>query len=236
MVLPRNPDKNAEVREKRKKQILDAALTVYIRYGYHGTDVDFIAEEAKLAKGLVYYYYKTKKDLFIELFTWMSNEGYSLSEFLINNSIGMNPIEQLMTYAYGMFMANKDNPRMMQFAMRFPFDAYAVFDPGQWKDGAQKSDMHRKILANIIKNGVEQGFIPSINPSAAANSFWSVFVANMFEYSKLITGTQETAQIDSEVFSNVVQFCFQGLGIQYDIWNPCLTKCLKTQRGIYESL
>jgi len=100
---------------------------------------------------------------------------YSFSEKLLENAKSKNPVEQLMSYTYGMFMANKENPRMMQFAMRFPFDAYAVFDPEQWTDGAQKSDMHKKALANIIITGVKQGQIPDINPSAAANSFWSVF-------------------------------------------------------------
>ena len=52
--MPRNPEKNALVREARRKQILDAALTVYIRFGFHGTDMDAVAKEAQLAKGLIY--------------------------------------------------------------------------------------------------------------------------------------------------------------------------------------
>ena len=220
--MPRNSEKNAEVREARRKQILDAALTVYIRFGYHGADMDVVAEEAKLAKGLVYYYYKTKRDLFAAVYTWMFNDSYAFSKSLLDNSEGMDPIERLMTYAYNMFMANRDNPRMMQFAIRVPFDAYAIFGPGQWKDGAHKSDMHRKALSSIIEKGIEQGEIPNTDPSAAANSFWSVFVANVFEYSKLIAGTQEPAKSDLETIREVVRFCFQGLGIEYSVWNSCL--------------
>ena len=222
--MSRSPEKNAEVREKRKKQILDAALTVYIRFGFYGADVDFVAEEAKLAKGLVYYYFKTKKELFTELYTWMFNESYSFSESLLRNSINMNPVEQLMAYTYEMFMANSDNPRLMQFAIRVPFDAYAVFGPEQWKDGARKSDLHRKALADIVKNGIDAGLIPKLNPDAAANSFWSVFVANVFDYSKLITATQTPAKNDMGIFKDTVRFCFQGLGIEHGVWNACLEK------------
>ena len=224
--MPRSPEKNAKVRENRKKQILDAALNVYIRCGYHGADMDFIAEEAKLAKGLVYYYFKTKKELFTELYTWMFDESYGVSDTLLKNTKGMNPIEQLMAYVYGVFMASKDNPRMMQFAIRVPFDAYAVFGPAQWKEGAQKSELHRNALTGIIENGIAQGLIPDTNPSAAANSFWSVFVANVFEYSKLITGTQKPVKIESEGFKDVVRFCFQGLGIEDKLWNSCLEKVI----------
>lgn len=231
-MLPRNADKNAEVRESRKKQILDAALTVYIRFGYHGADMDIVAAEAKLAKGLVYYYYKTKKELFAELLTWMFTESYSLSNALLENTKSMNPVERLMYYTYNIFMANKIKPRMLQFAIRVPFDAYAIFGPEQWKDGAQKSDMHRIALAQIIEDGIEQGFILKTNPSSVANSFWSVFVANVFEYSKLMMGTQKPQENDIAVFRNVVQFCFQGLGIEYNIWNACLDKIMaENQEG-----
>jgi len=224
--LPRNADKNAKVRDSRKKQILDAALTVYIRFGYHGADMDVVAEEAGLAKGLVYYYFKSKKELFSELLSWMFSESYSFSSALLDNTKAMNPVEQLMVYTYNMFVASKDNPRMMQFAIRVPFDAYAVFGPEQWKDGAQKSDMHRNALMRIIENGIEQKFIPKTNPSSAANSFWSVFVANVFEYSKLISGTQKPHENDIETFKGVARFCFQGLGIEYAVWNDPRVKCI----------
>lgn len=237
--MSRNPEKNALVRETRRKQILDAALTVYIRFGFHGTDMDAVAEEAQLAKGLLYYYYKTKKDLFAELYTWMFNEAYSFSAALLENAEGLNPVEQLMYYAYGMFGANKDKPRMMQFSIRVPFDAYAIFGPEGWKDGAQKSNMHRKALTSIIEMGITQGVIPDTNPSSAANSFWTVFVANLFEYSKLITGAQEPLENEAAILRNVVRFCFQGLGIEYALWNSCLEKVVaENQEGgpVYEGL
>ena len=141
--MARNSEKNALVREARRKQILDAALTVYTRFGYYGTDMDAVAEQAQLAKGLLYYYYKTKKELFVELYTWMYDEAYSFSTALLDNAESRNPIEQLMYYTYGMFGANQSDFRFMQFNMRVPFDAYAIFGPEEWKDGAQKSDMHR---------------------------------------------------------------------------------------------
>ena len=59
----------------------------------------------------------------------MFNEAYSFSTALLENAEGLNPVEQLMYYAYGIFGANRDHPRMMQFNIRIPFDAYAVFGP-----------------------------------------------------------------------------------------------------------
>ena len=237
--MPRNPEKNALVRDARRKQILDAALTVYIRLGYHGTDMDAVADEAQLAKGLLYYYFKTKKELFVALYTWMYNKSYSFSAALLENSEGLSPLEQLMHYAYGMFGANKMNPRVMQFSMRVPFDAYAIFGPEGWKEGAQKSDVHRQALTEIIERGIEQGLIPETDPSSAANSFWSVFVANVFEYAKLMMGSQLPQQNDVAALRDVVRFCFQGLGIEYSVWNSYLEKVIakaKKEEPRYESV
>lgn len=230
--MPRNSEKNAMVREERRKQILESALSVYIRFGYHGTDMDAIAEEAQLAKGLLYYYYKTKNELFKELFTWMFDEGFLFSNSILKRTAEMEPVEQLMHYVYGMFGENKKNYRMMQFFFRAPFDSYAIFGSEQWKDGAEKSDMHRKALASLIEKGVAHGTLPSTNPSRAANSFWSVFVANTFEYSKLMMGTEQQENESDDILREVVRFCFQGLGVEYEVWNAYLEKIItQNQNG-----
>ncbi|CAM4201557.1 TetR/AcrR family transcriptional regulator [Paenibacillus tarimensis] len=47
----------------KKKLILDSALSCFIRKGYHASSIQEIAEEAGIAKGLVYFYFKSKEDL-----------------------------------------------------------------------------------------------------------------------------------------------------------------------------
>ena len=51
----------------RKKQLLDAALACFIRYGYAKTALDDVAQEAKVSRSLLYAYFSDKKDLFISL-------------------------------------------------------------------------------------------------------------------------------------------------------------------------
>jgi len=87
------------------------------------------------------------------------------------------------------------------------------------KDVSLKSDMHRKALTKIIERGISQGTITAANPSNAANSFWSVFVANLFEYSKLMSGKQKPQQNETDILREVVCFCFQGLGVKPETWN-----------------
>jgi AcrR family transcriptional regulator len=58
------PDVSAE----RKQQIWQAALACFGRKGYHLTTMDDIVAESGLSKGALYWYFKSKKELFLSLF------------------------------------------------------------------------------------------------------------------------------------------------------------------------
>ena len=52
----------------KRRQILDAAVRVFARQGFHSTRVSDIADEAGVAYGLVYHYFKSKDEVLNELF------------------------------------------------------------------------------------------------------------------------------------------------------------------------
>jgi len=52
----------------RKEEILNAALKCFNKKGYYKTAVEDIAKKIGITKAAIYYYFKTKKDIFIKLF------------------------------------------------------------------------------------------------------------------------------------------------------------------------
>jgi TetR/AcrR family transcriptional regulator, fatty acid metabolism regulator protein len=52
----------------RRRQILDAAVRVFARQGFHSCRVSDIADEAGVAYGLVYHYFSSKEQVMNELF------------------------------------------------------------------------------------------------------------------------------------------------------------------------
>jgi AcrR family transcriptional regulator len=52
----------------RRRQILDAAIRVFARQGFHSCRVSDIADEAGVAYGLVYHYFNSKDEVLNELF------------------------------------------------------------------------------------------------------------------------------------------------------------------------
>ena len=53
----------------KRRVILDAAITVFARQGFHSCRVSDVADEAGVAYGLVYHYFSSKEEILNTLFT-----------------------------------------------------------------------------------------------------------------------------------------------------------------------
>jgi len=61
--MPRTPEQYEEIRNAKKKVILDAALKLFAEKGYASSSISCIAEKANMSKGLMYNYFKSKEEL-----------------------------------------------------------------------------------------------------------------------------------------------------------------------------
>lgn len=64
---PRPRLSRAETKENTHRLLLDAAERVFVRLGYQGATLDAIAAEAGFTKGAVYWHFRNKEALFLEL-------------------------------------------------------------------------------------------------------------------------------------------------------------------------
>ncbi|MEA2425867.1 MAG: TetR/AcrR family transcriptional regulator, fatty acid metabolism regulator protein, partial [Thermoleophilaceae bacterium] len=53
----------------KRRQILDAAISVFATRGFHACRVSDVADEAGVAYGLVYHYFDSKEEILNTLFT-----------------------------------------------------------------------------------------------------------------------------------------------------------------------
>jgi AcrR family transcriptional regulator len=59
---------------KTKEKILRVAEKLFAEKGYNGTSIDKIAKTAGVNKGLIYYHFKDKKDIFVSIMETIINE------------------------------------------------------------------------------------------------------------------------------------------------------------------
>ena len=69
--------------EQTRAQLLDAALRVFLRRGFHGASLDEIAEEAGYTTGAVYSNFKGKDDLFLAVLDAEAHRRFPLHSVLM---------------------------------------------------------------------------------------------------------------------------------------------------------
>ncbi|WP_373552071.1 TetR/AcrR family transcriptional regulator [Haliscomenobacter sp.] len=79
------------------KEILAAALKLFVEYGFHGTPTSKIAQEAGVANGTLFHYFKTKEDLIIALYI---DTKTRLAQHLIENVLPETTIKAKLKNRY----------------------------------------------------------------------------------------------------------------------------------------
>ncbi|GIO16417.1 hypothetical protein J19TS2_59720 [Cohnella xylanilytica] len=167
--MPRTKEQNEEIRRQRKQEILRAAIHVYVDKGYAASDMGAIADRAGLAHGLVFYYFKNKKNLFRELYEFMMEESRrnTAAHFEQEGST----LDLFRGYARSVCERVLDNPAIPRFYARIGLDAHHLYEPGEISPFDWVKSFMLPMIAAIEK-GIERGEIRPGDAGLMAMQFW----------------------------------------------------------------
>jgi AcrR family transcriptional regulator len=84
------------VKEKVRSEIVSVASKIFSRHGFRKTTMDQIADATKMGKSSIYYYFKSKEDIFAAVVVKEAQElKYALQEVVRS---GATPIDRLKDY------------------------------------------------------------------------------------------------------------------------------------------
>lgn len=150
----------------RRRQILDAALNVVVKKGYSDCRIDDIVREAKLSKGALYWYYSSKKEIFLSLINyWVNNFGVTLNHIVQED---LSAAEQLRELVNFFLEAYEKNSNVFKAELEF------------WSLASRDQDFHNKtqnvyhefleLIEGIVRGGVESGEFKNVDTRVAALS------------------------------------------------------------------
>jgi AcrR family transcriptional regulator len=151
----------------KRRNILDAAITVFARQGFHSTRVSDIADEAGVAYGLVYHYFNSKDEVLNELFS----ERWSLLLAAIEeaDASSESPRSKLAAVAAFIVDSYRHNPELMKVIIVEVTRAANSFGRTHLPEIRRAYDS----IAKIVADGQEQGaFRSDIDPAFASMSFY----------------------------------------------------------------
>jgi len=80
--------RRATIDSTTRDRLLDAAMDVFARRGYHGTTVDDIVAASQSSKGAFYHYFPSKQGIFLELLTKLAEAVEGSVEHAIEQEQG----------------------------------------------------------------------------------------------------------------------------------------------------
>jgi TetR/AcrR family acrAB operon transcriptional repressor len=139
-----------------RQNLLNAALMVFSRKGYSATRLEDIAVEAGVTRGAIYHHFGGKEELFKELVTERSSGVNQLTEQILRE--GGSPastLRRLMVRLFEFGEEDDDYRAMLEIATD------KVEFTGELEDLSRQNIRGRRalirILANLIRNGIETG-------------------------------------------------------------------------------
>jgi TetR/AcrR family transcriptional regulator, fatty acid metabolism regulator protein len=156
----------AEVAVDKRRQILDAAVRVFARQGFHSTRVSDIADEAGVAYGLVYHYFRSKDQVLNELFS----ERWSLLLAAIEETDRERPARQRLARVAGFIVDSyRHDPELMKVIIVEVTRAANSFGRTHLPEIRKAYEL----IAEIVAEGQDQGaFRDDIDPNFASMSFY----------------------------------------------------------------
>ena len=151
----------------RRRQILDAAIRVFARQGFHRCRVSDIADEAGVAYGLVYHYFNSKDQVLNELFTERWSLMLDAIDEVDRQEIGAR--EKLDAVAGFIIDSYRHNPELMKVIIVEVTRAANSFGQTHLTEITRAYDG----IAKIVAGGQERGeFRGDVDPGFASMWFY----------------------------------------------------------------
>lgn len=142
-----------DVSEERRAQILDAALEVFARQGFHEARMDDIAQASGLSKGALYLYYKSKDAIIGALLTSIFNIAMrsSLTAAREDGTIRDRILEITERFAGEIDRFSRAVPVMLEFY------AIAARDRTVRKYMGEIFEEYSALVARLLEQGMARG-------------------------------------------------------------------------------
>ena len=103
----------------RRESIIQAAIEVFSKKGFHAAGISEIAKRAGVADGTIYQYFKNKEDLFFSIPVEKTKEFRSKIELHLKGITGaLNKIRKFVWYFLYFFKTNPEYGKLLMLEMR----------------------------------------------------------------------------------------------------------------------
>ncbi|MHB8170316.1 MAG: TetR/AcrR family transcriptional regulator [Thermincolia bacterium] len=190
--------------EKNKRElILEAAMVVFAREGFHKAKVEDIAIEAGVGKGTVYEYFSSKAELFQEMFKeGMDYFTRTLHGEVIQAATARDKLKKVAYLHFDFIVRNRDLAKITMESQN-----QCDEDFRKWIFGIQNQKM--EFFKSIIEEGIAKGEFRQVDSRAAALAFTGA-IGSLF--APVTFGNLDVKAED--IIEPILKILFEGMSVK----------------------
>jgi AcrR family transcriptional regulator len=163
-----------------REEILSAAEKVFAAKGFFPTTMSDIAREAEFGTGTLYKYFKSKEDLYFTLIDEKVEEINRLVKAeLSQKRSAVERVKKVLGLQFEFIEQNRDFFRIY-ISERNRFEWTIKDDLG--KGIYEKMVTYINLLAEVMKQGIDEGELKSLNPRDLAHALVGIVNSFVFEW------------------------------------------------------
>jgi AcrR family transcriptional regulator len=175
--------------DKRKREILDKALDVFVEEGYEDVTFQKLAARCGITRTTLYIYFRNKQEIFLWSIKQLT-QGIeeSLTEIITHDEYSSK--EKLQRFCTSLVDMCLENKKLFNIVLMYLMQIKkAGKDPGE--KVRRRIIRLRHLLSNIIIDGIKKSEFKEISVKAANDMFYSLILSTIFRLAILDQKTVE---------------------------------------------
>lgn len=150
---PREVEINKNNKNNKYHLILEAAVKVFARQGFHQSTVAQIAKEAGVADGTIYLYFKNKDDILVQFFSYRTKQVFDRFRAEVKKAdTCLDKLRNLIRRHLTEFQRDRD------MAVVYQVETHQINRAAE-SQIREMSQMYQDLIAEIVEQGQQEGSI-----------------------------------------------------------------------------
>ena len=184
--MPKSQERCQEIREETRSKILNDSMLYFAKNGFAGTKISDLAKHIGIGQGTLYIYFKSKEELFHEIFA-LTNNSKDIKELKILMNLPISAKKKIQK------LSNSIMTKLIQddiYAAKVALNTQMMFEQKDFvsAETTYQSELYQ-ITEKIIKQGQNEGSIVDGLPMKLADYYWGVVY--LYALKKLFTTKYE---------------------------------------------
>lgn len=195
--MPKSEEQCKKIRQKTRTKILNDSILYFAKNGFSGTKISDLAKHIGIAQGTMYIYFKSKEELFNEIYM-ISNNSKDFKDLRVLSNLPISSKKKIQLLSEDIInKLNKDNT----FSSSIALSTQMMFEKEKYSsiDTTYQSELYH-ITMKIVQQGQKEGSIVQGTPMKLVDYYWGVVY--LYALKKLFTSEYES--ISSEDLARIL--------------------------------